>query len=79
MKSITSKKPSSILLGALNWLADRNASYRQAIELRGKTDERLADMGITREQANQAFYQRFGNKVADREPMVLTGSPQKAS
>ncbi|HCQ64800.1 MAG TPA: hypothetical protein DIU07_06345 [Rhodobacteraceae bacterium] len=38
-------------LRALNWLADRDAAYRSAQKLRSMPDERLDDMGITREQA----------------------------
>lgn len=40
-------------LRALNWLADRDAAYRSAQKLRSMPDERLDDMGITREQANE--------------------------
>ena len=40
-------------LRALNWLADRDAAYRSAQKLRSMPDERLDDMGITREQADR--------------------------
>jgi uncharacterized protein YjiS (DUF1127 family) len=42
-------------LRALNWLAARDAAYRSARKLRAMPDERLDDMGITREQANRGF------------------------
>ena len=40
---------------ALNWLAQRDAAYRQAQKLRAMPDERLDDMGITREQVDRLF------------------------
>ncbi|WP_137700281.1 hypothetical protein [Marimonas lutisalis] len=54
-----------IWLRALNWLADRNAAYRASHKLRNMPDERLDDMGITRDEANAAFYHR-GSRKADR-------------
>ena len=42
-------------LRALNWLADRDAAYRSAQKLRSMPDERLDDIGITREQARDAI------------------------
>lgn len=44
----------SIWLRALNWVADRDAAYRASHKLRNMSDERLEDMGITREEANSA-------------------------
>jgi len=58
-----------ILLRALNWLAEKDGNYRQAAKLRDMDDERLTDMGITRAQANQAFYQLWGNKRANLDPI----------
>ena len=68
--SITSKT-SSILLNILNWIAEKDAIYRQATKLRNTPDERLADMGLTRQQANRAFFARYGHESADRQPMIL--------
>ena len=42
-------------LRALNWLADRDAAYRMGQKLRAMPDERLDDMGITREQIERHF------------------------
>lgn len=54
-----------IWLRVLNWLADRDARYREAHKLRNMSTERLEDVGITREEANRAFYQR-GSRRADQ-------------
>lgn len=52
-----------IWLRALNWLADRDAAYRASHKLRDQPDERLDDMGITREQADTAFYTHGSRRV----------------
>lgn len=44
-----------VWLRALNWLVDRDAAYRASHKLRNMPDERLEDMGITREGANTAY------------------------
>ena len=62
---------SPLLLRILNWIAAKDAGYRQATKLRGQPDERLKDMGITRQQADQGFYSKYGNKSADQDPIVL--------
>ncbi len=66
-----SAKILAIPLRILNWVADRDANYRQAINLRNASDEKLADLGLTRQQANHAFYARYRNRIADREPIIL--------
>jgi len=62
----------SIIIRALNWLAERDRGYREAIKLRQMPKERLDDMGITRKQANTAYYKRFANRAPDQSPPVLT-------
>lgn len=62
-----------IWLRALNWLADRDAAYRASHKLRNMPDERLEDIGITREDANAAFYQRGSHQAdANATPVTLT-------
>ena len=65
MNTNIAPKTSSVLLRILN------STYRQATKLRNTSDERLADMGLTRQDANRAFFSRYGNKPADRAPMAL--------
>lgn len=47
-------------LNPIKWLLRLDADYRQAIHLKNADKERLDDMGLTREQANLAFFQRLG-------------------
>lgn len=44
-----------LLLRLLDTIAAWDARYRDAHKLRNMTDERLADMGLTREDAANAF------------------------
>ncbi len=44
----------------LQWLLRHDAAYREAQELKRTEDHHLADMGITRDEADTAFYSRFG-------------------
>lgn len=53
---------SPLLLRILNWIAARDADYRQACKLRNQDDTHLKDMGITRQQANQGFSNKYGYK-----------------
>ncbi|MDH3263294.1 MAG: DUF1127 domain-containing protein [Paracoccaceae bacterium] len=46
----------------LAWLAARDAAYRSACKLAEMPDERLADMGITRAEADAAFLGRFATR-----------------
>ncbi|NDW53915.1 hypothetical protein [Aliiroseovarius sp. PrR006] len=59
--SMSSK--TSFWLRALNWVADRDAAYRSAQKLRSMPDERLEDMGITREQTEMKLDQRKPRKA----------------
>ncbi|MEZ5721407.1 MAG: hypothetical protein R3D59_06890 [Paracoccaceae bacterium] len=51
----TPTRPASLLRRALNRRAQRKALLRQAQKLRTMPDERLDDMGITREQVEGLF------------------------
>ena len=42
-------------LTTLDWIVTRDAAYRQSRKLNGMSDERLADMGLTRSDAQGAF------------------------
>jgi hypothetical protein len=44
----------------IKWLLRLEADYRQADMLRKAVGDRLDDMGMTRKQADTAFYGRFG-------------------
>jgi uncharacterized protein YjiS (DUF1127 family) len=69
--------PASIataLIAALDWIATRDAAYRQARRLARCCDARLADMGLTRAEADAAFYSQIrGNRPVDQTRAVLTG------
>ncbi len=71
MRSNIQMNRTPILLSILRWLVKLDSKYRQAHKLRTMPDDRLADMGLTRKQVNQKFHQKFGKKIADREPIVL--------
>lgn len=45
----------------LAWLLRLDEQYRQACSMRDADEERLTDMGISREQADAQFYTRFGS------------------
>ena len=47
------------LLNVLNWIAERDRRYREKQKLLSLPDERLEDMGMTRKDANMAFYQQW--------------------
>ncbi len=49
------RRTTPLLRRALTWLAQRDAAYRQAQKLRAMPDERLDDMGLTREQVERLF------------------------
>lgn len=44
----------------IKWLLRLEADYREADKLKKADDTRLQDMGLTRKQADTAFYGRFG-------------------
>jgi uncharacterized protein YjiS (DUF1127 family) len=48
-------------LRALNWLARADNAYRQKQMLKSLPDERLEDMGLSRRDADIAFYRRGSN------------------
>jgi uncharacterized protein YjiS (DUF1127 family) len=48
----------SLVFRVLNWIVRADANYRQAHKLRNATDEQLADMGMTRRDAAEAFRPR---------------------
>ena len=50
----------SIGLRFLDWLVALDAGYRNAHKLAHAADERLADMGITRSEAEAAFESPLG-------------------
>lgn len=51
----TTTRPTSLLRRALNRRAQRKALLRQIQKLRTLPDDRLDDMGITREQVERLF------------------------
>lgn len=59
-------------LKVLNWLAARNSAYRQACTLAEMPPERLADIGLTRAEADRAFLRRPFDREADRELIKLS-------
>ncbi len=44
----------------IQWLLRLEAAYREAGQLKKTEGHVLDDMGMTRKQADTAFYQRFG-------------------
>jgi uncharacterized protein YjiS (DUF1127 family) len=58
----------SIGLRFLDWLVALDAGYRNAHKLASAADERLADMGISRDEAEAEFERRLG-AVEYRRPM----------
>ncbi len=72
----TSNTP--ILLRALNWLVARDRRYRDIQKFRRMPSERLLDMGLTRQQANQAFY-RAGRERTDTELFIAPLSTRMKS
>lgn len=50
------RKPIVSLLG---WLVEANRRYRESVKLRNLPDERLYDMGLSRNEADTAFLRRF--------------------
>jgi uncharacterized protein YjiS (DUF1127 family) len=69
---MTRKTRTPIWLKALNWLAEKNGQYRQARKLEEMPDERLADLGLTRTEADSAFLRKPFDRPADRELLKLT-------
>ena len=46
----------------ISWLVRLDTSYRESQQLRKTEGRNLKDMGITRQQANTAFYRQFAEK-----------------
>jgi len=65
-KTFATSRKVSFFLQALNWLASHDAAYRENARLKAMPQHRLDDMGMTRDDANRAFYQRFNNRAADK-------------
>ena len=51
-----------IKFNLLKWLFRLDASFRDADTLKKTEDRILKDVGITRQQANVAFYRQFAEK-----------------
>ncbi|MYM54787.1 hypothetical protein [Thalassovita mangrovi] len=47
-----------LFLRVLNWIADADCRYREKQMLKNLPDERLEDIGITREEAKLLFCRR---------------------
>ena len=63
------KRPLAVRL--LAWIVALDAGYRNAHHLAACTDERLADMGVSRTEAQAEFTRRLGD--LDRAPVVTPG------
>ena len=63
------KRPLAVRL--INWLVALDAGYRNAHTLATATDDRLADMGLSRTEAEAAFTRRFG--PLDNAPATNSG------
>lgn len=61
--------PTAMALRLLNALVAADQRYRAKRKLAETEDFRLQDMGLMRDDANAAFYQRFGNRAADLAPV----------
>lgn len=59
------------LLRVLNQLADLDGAYRERQKLKSMPGHRLADMGMTRADANRSFYGQRGLQ-ADNAPAPIT-------
>lgn len=58
-------------LRVLNWLAEQDRLYREKRRLTALSDEHLADMGLTRQDADSAFYRRR-YRDTDTRPLPIT-------
>lgn len=61
-----------IWLTVLNWIADADRRFREAQKLKSLSDEHLADMGMTRADADRAFLRKPVDRPADRAPLPLS-------
>lgn len=46
----------------IKWMLRLDASFREASQLKNAEGHNLKDMGLTRKQANTAFYRQFAEK-----------------
>ena len=58
----------SLAARLLTMIVKADARYRQASKLNAASDENLADMGLTRSQADAAFYGRYRSREAKDQP-----------
>ena len=68
---MTTTKSTPIWLALLNRIAAADQRYRQARELKSLPAYRLEDMGLTREDADQAFLRDRYSRPADRAAMPI--------
>lgn len=69
---MTRKTRTPLWLIILDWLAEKDSRYRQARALADMPAERLADIGLTRAEADRAFLRKPFDRPADRELIKLT-------
>lgn len=67
------RNPKPLAQRLLDWLADRNARYVAAQRAAEMTNDQLKDVGLSRQEMNQAFYGARG-KVADNAPAPIITS-----
>ena len=68
---MTKTKSNPIWLTLLNRIAAADQRYRQAQKLKSLPGYRLEDMGMTREDADQAFLRDRYSRPADRDAMPI--------
>lgn len=71
-----SQQNTSVVLRILNWLVRLDSNHRQSQKLKHLDDRLLDDMGMTRKDAERAFYTKFGRRPADRESIPLQSGSQ---
>ena len=69
---MTTTKTTSIWLTMLNFLAASDQRYRDSQKLKAMSDERLADLGLTRTDANRAFLSDKYSRATDRAALPIT-------
>jgi len=70
IKTFTASIASS-LMTSLNWMAAANADYRQARQLQHLTDDHLADMGLTRREAETLLDASTARSTAPNRALSL--------
>jgi len=61
------------LVRLLNWFAEHDRRFREKQRLNNLPIERLADMGMTRKDADSAFYQTR-DCAEDKHPVPIIGT-----